>query len=668
MRCYLRLLALIGGLGLSSTGLAAGDHVITAQDIAMLDQVSAPRLSPDGHHVIYTVRTPVAGSAKPGPARLWQTTTAPGGSAQPLAHSRAGDNDPRWAPGGRRVAFLRSPASDDASGKTQADATDGAQIWIATPAGSVAQRLTRLAGAVTDFRWSPDGGRIAAIVHVPASGGGKAATPHSVDDPDGQDLVYLVDAKSGTAHAVSGADRHVFDVAWGPQGQQLLVRYGRRATPEYYWYRSHVGVLDLASGDWTTVLPHHATAVHPSFSPNGRRVVYGYFQPNGITAAVAVHDLENGHDIRLGGDWAGDLRSLRWNRDGRHLTALAFSHMTPMLVQVDAETGSVSDRRPFKGDPFEFSRAGNGALAYVASTRARPAQIWFDSSAGDAHELTDINPQTASWQTADVQRVHWQSTDGEYSLNGLLVTPADGKPPYRTLVEVHGGPYESWYDGWQGSWVNWSQLLAANGYAVFLPNPRGSAGRSTAFALANRHDWGGGDFSDILAGVHALADRGVIDIEHLAIGGWSYGGFMSAWAAGHDDPFKAAIVGAGISDLQSMALTTDVGLSFIPPYFSDPSRRRAEYAAHSPINFVHDVHMPVLLLHGEADTRVPFFQSRMFHRALAHDTDQPTELIGYPGAPHWFGYSVGAGYRADVQRRVLGWLNRYLGPAGSAQK
>ncbi|WP_158583433.1 S9 family peptidase [Salinisphaera sp. Q1T1-3] len=638
---------------------AAEKHPITPEDIATLDHVDTPRIAPDGQTVVYTLRRPVAGSAKPGPARLWQTVTGPNPQPRPLAHSRDGDNNPRWSPGSDRLAFLRAGSRSD-DDKTSAKSGDQ-QIWIAAPLSAPPQRLTALAGSVTDFRWSPDGNRIAAIVHLAADNPDATDKPAPADAPDGHDVLYMVDAHDGKAHRVAGDDgRFVFDVAWGPEGKRLLVRYADTNTPQAYWYTSHVAVLALDSGPWTP-LPHHATAVHPSFSPDGRQVVYGYFQADGITAVVAVHDLDKNNNTVLGANWPGNLRSVRWNQDGQTLTALAFSNMTPQFAQVDASTGRVREGLAFKGDPFDFSRTDNGGLAYVASTRVEPAQVWFKPREDSPHRLTHVNSEVANWRTANVRRVHWQSRDGQYTIHGMLVTPADGTSgPYKTLVEIHGGPYESWYDGWQGSWVNWGQVLASHGYAVLLPNPRGSAGRSPAFALANRHDWGGADFQDILTGVHALAERGVIDIDRVAIGGWSYGGFMSAWAATQDDPFKAAIVGAGISDLQSMALSSDVGLSFMGPYFGDPSRHHAEYAARSPINFVNDVHMPVLILHGEADTRVPFFQGRMLHRALAHDTDQPSALIGYPKAPHWFGHSVGASYRADIQQRVLDWLNRYL--------
>ena len=162
-----------------------------------------------------------------------------------------------------------------------------------------------------------------------------------------------------------------------------------------------------------------------------------------------------------------------------------------------------------------------------------------------------------------------------------------------------------------------------------------------------------------------LEKQGVIDPDQIAIGGWSYGGYLSAWASGHAGPFKTAIVGAGMTDLTSMALTTDIGYSFIPSYFGDPVRERARYAAHSPLTYVHDVHMPVLIMHGEHDARVPVFQGEMFYNALRQQ-GTPVEMVRYPGAPHWFGGAVGPAYEEDVQQRVLDWLGRYLGPRHDA--
>lgn len=648
---------LLSGAALATVVHAQARHVITPTDIATLKQVTDAQIAPEGQQVIYNVRTS-GDPAKLGPTHLWVVATGTGAHPRQLPGSEEGDSTPRWSPDGRAVAFL---AMRHAGAPKQGMAPLSTQLWLASPWDAPARPLGPLPGSVNGFRWSPDGRQIAVLVNaepsVPASGNGVI----DVGRHPSVAQVYLIDVAGGSVRVVTSPDMFAFDVDWSPDGKRLIVRYGTGPGLDYFWYQSRVAVLDL-QGQQLALLPHRATALHPSFSPDGRRVVYGYFNTNGITGVVAIYDFATGQSTLIGKDWNGSLRDLQWSSDGRSLTGLGFENLSPVFVDVDAVGGKVIPRFPIKGDPYEFSRASNGTLAFVASTRQQPEEVWL-SSGKKTRVLTDTNPQVRDWQLGKLEMVQWKSRRDGTTLQGLLMLPADAHAgqPLKTLVQIHGGPYDAWSDGWLGSWHSWAQMLAMHGYAVFMPNPRGSDGRGDAFATANVGDWGGSDFQDVLDGVAALEAQRIIDPDYVAIGGWSYGGYLSAWAAGHDGPFKTAIVGAGMTDLTSMALTTDVGYSFIPPYFGDPVRERVRYAAHSPLTYVHDVRMPVLIMHGERDLRVPVFQGEMFYNALKQQGTS-VEMIRYPGAPHWFGGAVGPAYEEDVQQRVLDWLNRYLEP------
>lgn len=651
----LSILLLCWALGV---GTAQAQRTISPTDIALLRQVADAQIAPDGRRVVYSVRTP-GDPAKPGPTRLWVVATAAGAHARPLPGTQDGDSTPRWSPDGGAIAFLaQRQAGLRGQGKTPS-----AQLWLASPWDAPARRLSDLPGTVTGLHWSPDGSRIAVLLSADPVSPRPASGVIEVDRHPLQARLYVIDVASGAATAVTAPDRFVFDVDWSPDGQRLVVRYGDGPDLEYFWYQSRVAVIDL-HGRQLTLLPHRATALHASFSPDGRRVVYGHFNAEGITGAVVVHDLSDGRETPLGKDWDGTLRDVKWNADGRGLTALGFENLWPRFVAIDAVSGVVKPGFPVKGEPYDFSRATDGTLAFVGATRQQPDEVW--TLAGKkARVLTDTNPQVRGWPLGTLQAVQWHSSRDATILNGLLMLPAHARPgqPLKMLVQIHGGPYEAWSDGWLGSWHNWAQLLSAHGYAVFMPNPRGSDGRGDAFARANTGDWGGGDFQDILDGVDFLEKKGIADPSRLAIGGWSYGGEMSAWAAGHTDRFRTAIVGAAVTDIASMTLASDVGHSFITPYFGDPIKDRARYAAHSPLSFVRDVRIPVLILHGEQDARVPVFQGELFYSALKAQ-GRPVEMVRYPGAPHWFGGAVGTAYEEDIQQRVLDWLDRHLVPVG----
>jgi len=224
-------------------------------------------------------------------------------------------------------------------------------------------------------------------------------------------------------------------------------------------------------------------------------------------------------------------------------------------------------------------------------------------------------------------------------------------------VAVHGGPQSAWWSGWLGSWHGRGQLLASNGYVVFLPNPRGATGRGWRFAEANRDDWGGMDFQDIMDGVDFLIDQKIADATRLGIGGWSYGGFMTSWAVTQTNRFKAAVVGAAVTNLFSFNGTTDITPGFLRSYFLDiPSRRRVPYDNHSAMTFLKNCKTPSLVLHGQADDRVPVSQGFEFYSGLKA-LGVETEMVVYPREPHALKERA---HQIDLLQRILAWYDKYL--------
>jgi dipeptidyl aminopeptidase/acylaminoacyl peptidase len=188
-----------------------------------------------------------------------------------------------------------------------------------------------------------------------------------------------------------------------------------------------------------------------------------------------------------------------------------------------------------------------------------------------------------------------------------------------------------------------------------MPNPRGSEGQGSAFTEMARNDWGGADYQDVLDGLDQIVEQGIADPERVAIGGWSYGGYMSAWAVTQGDRFKTAIVGAGVIDIGGMALSTDTP-DYLPGYFGDPIAQREAYDKHSPIRYADKVKVSVLILHGEQDKRVPVSQGEQFYGALKFN-GTPVEMVRYPRGPHWFHERE---HERDVLERVLQWLDTHL--------
>ena len=206
------------------------------------------------------------------------------------------------------------------------------------------------------------------------------------------------------------------------------------------------------------------------------------------------------------------------------------------------------------------------------------------------------------------------------------------------------------------SWHEWGQMLASNGYAVLLPNPRGSNGYGWKFVEANKNDWGGGDYQDILSGIDYVIEKGIADPQKLGIGGWSYGGYLAAWAITQNNRFKAAVCGAGIYNLFGFYGICPAQPVFDVYFTGNAYQRKDAYDDVSPLSFVSNVRTPTLLLHGENDFGVAVSQAKELYSGLKFSKVE-CKLFIYPREGHSF---QERGHQMDSLQRILDWFADYL--------
>jgi dipeptidyl aminopeptidase/acylaminoacyl peptidase len=273
-----------------------------------------------------------------------------------------------------------------------------------------------------------------------------------------------------------------------------------------------------------------------------------------------------------------------------------------------------------------------------------------------------MRPELRDVRWGAQERLSYKAFDG-LALDGLLILPAgrsrqDGPFPLVTLV--HGGPYDGYTDQLQLGWYPSGQWLATAGYAVFLPNPRGGRGHGHAFAARVAGAVGMDEWTDVLTGIDMLIADGVADPDRLGIGGWSHGGFMAAWAVGQTDRFKAALMGAGISDWGMLAATGEEG-PFEAALGGSTGWEGTGPHPHdllSPISFASKIRTPVLIVHGKSDTNVPIAQAEFFHRALRRFGVEH-EYVVYPRENHSIRER---NHQLDLLRRTREWFDRWLMP------
>jgi len=304
---------------------------------------------------------------------------------------------------------------------------------------------------------------------------------------------------------------------------------------------------------------------------------------------------------------------------------------------------------------FDLHRA-SGRLAGVGHTSAHQSEVFtLTLKHPQPQRRTNHNAVLDGLRLAKQMVLRWKGADG-WTIEGVLTYPLDFESGHRypLVVNPHGGPEGTSLLGWS----TFAQLLAARGYFVLQPNYRGSGGRGVTFSQGDHNDLGGKEFRDILAGIDTLAAEGLVDPQRVGIGGWSYGGYLSALAATHhSDRFRAAVMGAGISNWVSFAGTTDIPHEMSLVHWNQWAYDDfAMYWQRSPLSRIADAHTPLLILHGADDKRVPPGQAWELYTALKHN-GIPTQLVLYPRSGHGVGERP---HRLDLYRRQLDWFDRYL--------
>jgi dipeptidyl aminopeptidase/acylaminoacyl peptidase len=403
------------------------------------------------------------------------------------------------------------------------------------------------------------------------------------------------------------------------------------------------------------------------------------------SAAAFVVSVAGGTTRCLTTALKGCVLALRRGEQRNAVLCSVAEGLTTRLYDLDPATGKRTLRyAPERGTATgELSVDGEGrVLALICSAGGEPPEVWAGEGTS-LRRVSDCNPVLAGMRWAAQEPFGWTAPDG-LALDGLLLRPHDGEGTPPGVVLVHGGPYGRFADGFNCSWGNWAQWLALDGYAVLLPNPRGGMGHGHAFAATVAGEVGMADWLDVASGADAFVARGHADGERLGIGGWSQGGFMTAWAVSggiHDgieargwnedytawrtrpgDRFRAGVMGAGVSDWGAMVSESDMPTFEAMLGGSRPGDGIGPLRHHavSPLSHVSRARTPLLILHGRNDERVPVGQATGFFRELRRRA-VPAEMVLYPRQPHAIQEEP---HQADLLRRVREWYGRWLRQRG----
>jgi dipeptidyl aminopeptidase/acylaminoacyl peptidase len=652
--------ALAGG-SLSET--PGEPHLITPEDVLSIREARELAISPDGKRVAFRIREPSNPRIprSPRPANIWMVPTDGSAPPRPLIPGLENATAPQWSPDGRWLAFLSDRGEAGAS-----DPQAAVQIYLTPSDSGRVERLTAVPGGVEEFAWSPDSTMIAFIARDQPTAS-EQARQAAADDAVEVDRnfkysrLWVTTLSGRQATKVTRQDFEISEFSWSPKGDELALVVARSQRPEDSLLLSLV-VVDRSTGDVKRTLSANASPISGllRWSPDGRSIAFLEGPPTkAFSSWVSVVAAGGGTVRPLLKNYPGTVIALGWTPDSKGLLAQSIEGTAQTLLAIDSATASVRRLAPINQTIWEYSFSTNGrTIAYNAQTAASPSDIWVWARDAQPRRITDLNPHARSWRLGQVREVEWKNSKDGLTRRGVLITPPDytaGKP-YPTIVNTHPGD-TAWWIGLHAKWWAWGQLLAANGYVVFLPNTRGVNGEGGRLHETIA-DWGGMAFQDLMDGVDDLVRRGVADPGRLGIGGWSNGGFMAEYAITHTTRFKAAVAQAGHSDFFSLYGTSDIRSSLRVTTPDSPYTNRRAYDDHSPITRVRDCRTPTLLLHGINDRGVPVGQAYEFHTGLK-DAGVETELVVYPREGHAIQEYA---HQLDVQRRVVAWFDKHLSP------
>jgi dienelactone hydrolase len=498
----------------------------------------------------------------------------------------------------------------------------------------------------------------------------------------------LLDLGPCALRVVDGlGDRHVVEMVQRPDGGPLAVISWACPQDEPGAFTARLHVVDQETGKVRDLGPLGLDARSPAWwsADGGWHLTYLAITPPGPVGGSAAFDVTVPAADAAGADSGGaDVRGADVRgADAEHCNLTAGMAVCPAeLVQVAggpplALFADGLDTAVYRLDPEArrfrrvsardggveaLSVSGSGAVvAVLAAASHRPADVYAGPPGGRLVRLSDTRPELRRISWGNQERLSYQADDG-LDLDGLLILPAGrsrGDGPFPLVTLVHGGPYARYADEFNVSCIDPGQWLATAGYAVFLPNPRGSQGHGHEFAATVASAVGTAEWTDILGGIDLLIADGVADPGRLGIGGWSHGGFMAAWAVGQTGRFKAALMGAGISDWGMQVGVGELGTQEAglggSCGWEGPGPHRHDQL--SPISFASRIAAPVLILHGADDTNVPVGQATYFHRALSRfGVDH--EFVVYPREGHGIRERT---HQLDVLRRSRAWFDRWLG-------
>ena len=703
-RCAgLLLLALLCQLG--QVAETQTKRSITDKDLFRFQWIGDPQVSPDGSRVVF-VRVTVNEKKDNYDTALWMVSTSVSDAPVRLTTGKH-DSQPHWSPDGNWVAFVRGPA-DAGAGDGRDRNPQPSQLALLSLSGGEAWTITDLPRSVNNPVWSPDGKQIAFLCDANSEDVAKqkkkepaGEAEHESDvkvitravyrfngqgylDPKHHGHIWVIDVPAvsdakATPRQLTDGSFDEEEPHFSPDGKRIWFHTNRNVEP--YYDTAHSEIMSVpSSGGASRLTAKIDMGVHGmALSPDGKQIAFrassetpvrSYSQPDLWMLTIdggALKNLTDKFDFDIGGGVGGDNRAPRasggsapiWSSDGSHLIEVVEKQGKALLATIDATNGNVVELTHGSQAVEQFVASTDQSVIVVnVSTPTMIDELFVLAKDGSQRQITNLNgPLFSELNLTEPEELWYTSFDGK-KIQAWIQKPPDFDPSkkYPLILNIHGGPHAAY--GW--IFDHEFQWMAAKGYVVLYPNPRGSTSYGQDFGNIIQYHYPGDDYKDLMLGVDEVIKRGYVDSNKLGVTGGSGGGLLTDWTVGQTRRFHAAVSQRDISDWTSWWYTADFTLFqarwFKAPPFDDPQ----DYIKRSPITYIKNVDTPMMFILGDVDWRTPPGSGgeQMF-RALKF-MHKPTVMVHFPGESHELSRSGQPWHRVERLDYIVGWFDKWL--------